>query len=602
MSWWTTNNRIHPKAKDKFIVVFGSTFFIPSVKSVGKPKVSFETKEFRLINHKFNYPGNATWEPITIKFVDMNGDINPKQRHEIFDTAAFLWQVMNNTGYRYPYINTSNYKDPVFNNGKDGTTGHWIGTKIDTERSPGGYKYITTPEKSSTIANSFGAGLSGVRDMKAASSAKQRISIYQIDPDGYTVELWHLVNPIVKSIGWGDLDYTSNDLVEYELQVVYDWAILDREAIGKEPEYSGTEYTEFMKTIYVTNQIDINNALEKRIQELRQLDEKLDGTEAGLARDRRDLDAAIMDAKMIVDPGEREQALEDLMKDAYVIDEKEKMLNKLRQEQLEQQESILEEARKIDESLAETLENELRQELNIKEEAFITSQNAEDSLQDELKEEIEFARAANEGYTDVEGFMQATGNQLPQGEGDPEELQPFTGQGNTLTPQEQEQIEQDEAMRQQLREQFRLEEEGFKEQYGYDMYSPQGNVQSEIIDLEEDLEKARGEVQDAQEYVDELSGVWGVVSDVLDSFGADVTTREDKLEDVATLQGEVTQIVEQIQEKQEEINVINQAQQQYGFESLSTYRVNKETGEILITGIKGGKRTSQKINTNQEEE
>ena len=92
MSWWTTNNRIHPKTKDKFIVVFGSTFFIPSVKSVGKPKVSFETKEFRLINHKFNYPGNATWEPITIKFVDMNGDINPKQRHEIFDTAAFLWQ------------------------------------------------------------------------------------------------------------------------------------------------------------------------------------------------------------------------------------------------------------------------------------------------------------------------------------------------------------------------------------------------------------------------------------------------------------------------------------------------------------------------------
>jgi len=602
MSWWTTNNRIHPKAKDKFIVVFGSTFFIPSVKSVGKPKVSFETKEFRLINHKFNYPGNATWEPITIKFVDMNGDINPKQRHEIFDTAAFLWQVMNNTGYRYPYINTSNYKDPVFNNGKDGTTGHWIGTKIDTERSPGGYKYITTPEKSSTIANSFGAGLSGVRDMKAASSAKQRISIYQIDPDGYTVELWHLVNPIVKSIGWGDLDYTSNDLVEYELQVVYDWAILDREAIGKEPEYSGTEYTEFMKTIYVTNQIDIKNKLEKRIQALRQFDETLDRDDSFVAKRRQALQDEILEAKMIADPAEREAALEALKDEAFILDAQETELNKLRQEQLEQQESILEDARKIDDSLAETLEHDLRQELNIEQEAFIASQNAEDSLQEEIEEEIGFARGTNEGYTDVEGFMQATGNQLPQGDGEPVELEPYTGQGNTLTIQEQEQEEQIKAYAQKIREQLKLEEEGFKEEYGFEMYSPQGNVQNEIIDLEEDLEKARGQAEGAREYADELSGVWGVVCDVLDSLGAGVTTREEQLQKAADAQAQVVEIAEQLQQKQKELSEINQAQEQYGFESLTTYEVNEDTGEVLIVGTRDGQKQRQKINTSEEEE
>ena len=110
MSWWTSQ-RLHPKVKNKFIVVFGSDFFIPSVKSLNKPKVEFDTKEYRLINHTFNYPGNAKWQPITIKFVDMNGDINPAMRTEFFDTSAFLWQIMNNTGYRYPYHNVSNFRE-----------------------------------------------------------------------------------------------------------------------------------------------------------------------------------------------------------------------------------------------------------------------------------------------------------------------------------------------------------------------------------------------------------------------------------------------------------------------------------------------------------
>ena len=388
MSWWTTHNRLHPKVKNKFVVVFGATFYIPSVKSVSKPKVSFETKEFRLINHKFNYPGNATWDPVTIKFVDMNGDVNPSKRHEMFDTAAFLWQVMNNTGYRYPFINTSNYRDPVFNSGGGGTTGHWIGTKIDTEGAPNDYKYMTTPEKSSTIANSFGSGLSGGRDMKAASSAKQRISIYQIDPDGYTVELWHLVNPIVKSISWGDLDYSSDDLVEYELQVAYDWAILDREAMGKEPEYSGTEYREFMKTIYVTNQLDINDALEKRIQQLRENDEALDNRLGGYKDRLEILEERLEDATF----GSEEydtilEAMEDL---SGLADE----LGGEREDLLQEQEDILEEAEELyGEAFADSLAEEFTNELNLVDEL-----DAEEEFYEEAVDVFEDAKAELQQY------------------------------------------------------------------------------------------------------------------------------------------------------------------------------------------------------------
>ena len=110
MSWWTSQ-QIHPKTKSKFVVVFGGMFYLPNIKSLNKPKVDFDTKEFRLLNHKFNYPGNGTWQPITMKFVDMNG-MGRKQDH--FDTGAFLWQIMNNTGYTYPYVDNSQLEILIF--------------------------------------------------------------------------------------------------------------------------------------------------------------------------------------------------------------------------------------------------------------------------------------------------------------------------------------------------------------------------------------------------------------------------------------------------------------------------------------------------------
>ena len=258
MSWWTSQ-QIHPKTKSKFVVVFGGMFYLPNIKSLNKPKVDFDTKEFRLLNHKFNYPGNGTWQPITMKFVDMNG-MGRKQDH--FDTGAFLWQIMNNTGYTYPYVDNSQFRDPHFRNvatsgdnigGEEGG-GHHISTKLKLDGSGKSWKTITTPEKSSTIANSFGLGLEDVADFKNASTSKQRISIYQLNDEDGISECWHLINPIVKTIGWGDLDYSSDDLIEYELGVVYDWAVMDRTRIGEEFAVSELSYKHFMKTLFVDNE------------------------------------------------------------------------------------------------------------------------------------------------------------------------------------------------------------------------------------------------------------------------------------------------------------------------------------------------------------
>ena len=183
MSWWTSRE-IHPKTKSKFVVVFGGVFYLPNIKSLNKPKIDFDTKEYRLLNHKFNYPGNGTWQPITMKFVDMNG-MGRQQDH--FDTGAFLWQILNNTGYTYPYVDNSQFRDPHFRNVNSKTAdeyggGHHISTKIKLDGTGRSWKTITTPEKSSTIANSFGLGLENFADFDNASVSKQRISIYQLAP------------------------------------------------------------------------------------------------------------------------------------------------------------------------------------------------------------------------------------------------------------------------------------------------------------------------------------------------------------------------------------------------------------------------------------
>ena len=69
MAFWNSVE-VELKQKSKFVVSFAGSFFLPNVKSVSKPTVTISTKEYTLLNHVYNYPGIAKWEPISLKFVD----------------------------------------------------------------------------------------------------------------------------------------------------------------------------------------------------------------------------------------------------------------------------------------------------------------------------------------------------------------------------------------------------------------------------------------------------------------------------------------------------------------------------------------------------
>ena len=219
MSFWTSPN-IHPKIKSRFIVSFGTGFFLPNVKTVTKPAVEVATKEYRLMNHYFNYPGLVRWQPIKITFVDMNGTGGPNGKSQ-FDTSQMLYEMLNNTGYAPP-----TEKD------------HPIGKVAQGNADP---SPVTTPEKASTIANSFGDGLWSKTNYSPESPNynNRTIRIQQIDfgvvkkenapvgANATVIEEWEIINPIITNISWGDLDYGSDDLVECTLDIKYDWAELN---------------------------------------------------------------------------------------------------------------------------------------------------------------------------------------------------------------------------------------------------------------------------------------------------------------------------------------------------------------------------------------
>ncbi len=72
MSFWTVQGGLQPKLKDRFLVIIGNKVSFVA-KSVTKPSLTFDNKEYKMINHHFKYPGLGKWNSIKITFVDLAG-------------------------------------------------------------------------------------------------------------------------------------------------------------------------------------------------------------------------------------------------------------------------------------------------------------------------------------------------------------------------------------------------------------------------------------------------------------------------------------------------------------------------------------------------
>jgi hypothetical protein len=166
------NKETDPKRKFRWVVLFtggasagdGNVIQL-AAKSIDKPKFEISTTEHMFINHTYNFPGRGKWNEISTTLVDIGGDR---------DVTSIINSLILGSGYATP-------------------------------DDPASSLQSITKEQSVDI---FGANF----------------QIQQIDAEGVVVEAWKLFNPWVRNVEFGSLDYTSEELVEISLTIVYDYA------------------------------------------------------------------------------------------------------------------------------------------------------------------------------------------------------------------------------------------------------------------------------------------------------------------------------------------------------------------------------------------
>lgn len=166
MAFWSDNS-VEPLRKRSFKVIIGEDdSFSFLAKSVNKPTLETDVNEYRLINQIVKFPTVPRWNDITIKFVETKD--------------SQLSDVLNNKFF-------------------DGfTSDMW-------EENIGCPSAIKKGNSSATL------------------------TIEQYDADGEITSSWRLVGPFIKSINFGDNDYSSDDFVEVEVVIAYDYAVLELE-------------------------------------------------------------------------------------------------------------------------------------------------------------------------------------------------------------------------------------------------------------------------------------------------------------------------------------------------------------------------------------
>ncbi len=165
MAFWSQYN-MEPLRKRSFEVqIDGTDGFSFLAKSVNKPTLETEVNEYRLINQVVKFPTVPKWNEITIKYIETADQDISKRLQKMMTPKQSI-----NSGWTADAIE----KHPM---GQQGKLAAMTIIQYDSKKSP----------KST----------------------------------------WKFKNPFIRSINFGDNDYSSDDFIEVEVVVVYDWAYLE---------------------------------------------------------------------------------------------------------------------------------------------------------------------------------------------------------------------------------------------------------------------------------------------------------------------------------------------------------------------------------------
>ena len=173
MAFWASKDS-QPKRQHRFIMSLGKRSGqnqLPSwvVSNVSRPAMEISTVEHQYLNHSFKFPGRAKWQDVSVTLKD---PLSP-------DASKQLYAILADAGYLPP------------------------------SGSPESDAFNVAFTKSS-FAEAIGT-----------------ISIKARDSKWDEVERWTLFNPIIVSANWGQFDYSSEELIELQLTIAYDYATIE---------------------------------------------------------------------------------------------------------------------------------------------------------------------------------------------------------------------------------------------------------------------------------------------------------------------------------------------------------------------------------------
>jgi len=171
MSFWTETS-LEPRRTFRFRL--GSTNGLElsntgraplwwNAKTVTKPSYSVSSNEYQLVNQKYKVPGVVTWDPITINLADVGKTVD----NLVAELGTFGWD-------------------------KDGTRD----------------------------------GLDKTKVQGATKEEIGKIRIQQLNAEGEVIETWTLEGAYISRVVFGNLDYSSEEIVEVQITVDYDYAVL----------------------------------------------------------------------------------------------------------------------------------------------------------------------------------------------------------------------------------------------------------------------------------------------------------------------------------------------------------------------------------------
>jgi hypothetical protein len=186
MAFWSDvgiDNITEPKRKYRWLAYIGG--LAPWVcKKVTKPEFEVTETPHQYLNHEFYYPGRVKWSTVTVTLVDPQDP----------DMAQTFWNGLVNSGYHPP-------------------------------EDPGDTTTISKAGAVSQLGNKVRIVMLGSTDLSVKTGGQQAAGAIGAD---HVIEEWQLYNPWVKKVSFGELDYSSDDMVEVTVEIRYDYAKLNQ--------------------------------------------------------------------------------------------------------------------------------------------------------------------------------------------------------------------------------------------------------------------------------------------------------------------------------------------------------------------------------------